>query len=280
MPPTLLGEIVWCQLFSEPGAGSDLAVAADEGRAGRGRLVAHRPEGLDLAGAQRADWGDLPRRAPTRRRAASTTGITYFLVDMKRPGVDVRPLREMTGEALFNEVFLDDVFVPDDCVVGEVDGGWQARPHHAGQRAGRDEQRVGRSPSASSSCSRRWTRARRPTDDAALVAVGELVCRAQADAMLGVRATLRQLSGTDPGAASSVRKLVGMHLRQDASRAALSAARAAARHAGGRSGDRRAATPPRHPRTDDRRRHQRGPAQRHRRAHPRATEGLTAWSMT
>ena len=64
----------------------------------------------------------LARTDPT---APKHDGITYFLLDMKSEGVDVRPLRELTGDAMFNEVFLDDVFVPDDCVVGEVDRGWK-----------------------------------------------------------------------------------------------------------------------------------------------------------
>ncbi|MFD0852286.1 acyl-CoA dehydrogenase family protein, partial [Actinomadura adrarensis] len=120
--PTLRGEMVWCQLFSEPGAGTDLASLS---------MKAERVEGgWKLTGqkiwtsvAQYAQWGFCLAR--TDPDAAKHDGITYFLVDMKAAGVDVRPLREMTGEALFNEVFLDGVFVPDDCVVGEVDKGWQ-----------------------------------------------------------------------------------------------------------------------------------------------------------
>ena len=72
--------------------------------------------------AKEADWGIcLARTNPT---APKHLGITYFIVDMATPGLDIRPLREMTGMAMFNEVFFDDVFVPDDCLVGEVDGGW------------------------------------------------------------------------------------------------------------------------------------------------------------
>ncbi len=72
--------------------------------------------------AKEADWGIcLARTNPTRPKHL---GITYFVVDMRSPGIDVRPLRELTGLEMFNEVFLDDVLVPDDCVIGEVDGGW------------------------------------------------------------------------------------------------------------------------------------------------------------
>ena len=86
-----------------------------------------------------------PARTPMRPKHK---GITYFLVDMRSPGIDIRPLREITGENLFNEVFFDDLFVPDEMVVGAVDGWLAAGAHHAGQRADRDGQRR-----------RHWTRA-------------------------------------------------------------------------------------------------------------------------
>ena len=103
------------------------------GGAGRRRLAADRAEDLDLAGQGRRR-GRSASPAPTRP-APRHDGITYFLVDMSAPGVEVRPLREITGDSFFNEVFLDDVFVPDDCVVGEVNGGWRvARTTLANER--------------------------------------------------------------------------------------------------------------------------------------------------
>ena len=124
LPGILRAEILFCQLFSEPGAGSDLASLATRAQRSAGR------DGWVLDGqkvwtsyAQFADWGlCLARTNPDVRKQA---GITAFAVDMTASGVDVRPLRQITGESDFNEVFLDGVFVPDDCVIGEVDAGWR-----------------------------------------------------------------------------------------------------------------------------------------------------------
>jgi alkylation response protein AidB-like acyl-CoA dehydrogenase len=219
-PPTLHGEITWCQMFSEPGAGSDLASL---------QTKASRVEGgwslsgqkVWTSGARSADWAICLARTSSGDRRHD--GITYFLVDMHSPGLDVRPLRELTGDALFNEVFLTDVFVPDDCVVGEVDGGWRlARTTLANERVAMSSGSA--FPSGVEDLLDALVRSADPADPVdpvALTKVGELVCRAQADAMLGVRSTLARVSGTDPGAASSVRKLVGMHLRQDAAELAL-----------------------------------------------------------
>lgn len=83
--------------------------------------------------AREADWAIFLAR--TDQEVAKHKGITYFLVDVRSAGIDIRPLREIIGVARFNEVFLDDVFVPDDCVVGEVNGGWRlARTTLANER--------------------------------------------------------------------------------------------------------------------------------------------------
>ena len=124
LPGILRADILFCQLFSEPGAGSDLASLATRARR------SDADDGWVLDGqkvwtsyAQFADWGlCLARTNPDVRKQA---GITAFAVDMSAPGVEVRPLRQITGESDFNEVFLGGVFVPDDCVIGEVDAGWR-----------------------------------------------------------------------------------------------------------------------------------------------------------
>jgi alkylation response protein AidB-like acyl-CoA dehydrogenase len=117
----LRGDEVWCQLFSEPGAGSDLAgVATRAVRTDTGWRVTGQK--VWTSEARHANYGYLLAR--TDPSAARHRGITAFIVDMKSPGVDVRPLQQMTGGASFSEVFLDGVELPLDAVLGEVGGGW------------------------------------------------------------------------------------------------------------------------------------------------------------
>ena len=122
LTPILRGDEVWCQLFSEPESGSDLASL---------RTRATRVDGGWRVSGQKI-WTSRAHLAANAILLARTggedkprhRGITYFLLPMDSPGITVRPLAHMLGEAEFNEVFLDDVFVPDDLVLGAVDGGW------------------------------------------------------------------------------------------------------------------------------------------------------------
>ena len=120
--PTLLGTLSWCQLFSEPGAGSDLAALSTRAVRVEGGWVLNGQK-VWTSLAQTADFGIcLARSDPDAPKHA---GITYFIVDMRADGIDIRPLRELTGAAMFNEVFFNDVFVPDDAVVGTPGDGWR-----------------------------------------------------------------------------------------------------------------------------------------------------------
>ncbi|MCW2775716.1 MAG: acyl-CoA dehydrogenase domain protein, partial [Nocardioides sp.] len=206
--PSLLGDLVWCQLFSEPGAGSDLASLRTRAEKvdGGWRLTGQK---VWNSVAERADWGIcLARTNPDARKHQ---GITYLLVDMRNtPGIDVRPLREITGKALFNEVFLDDVFVPDDMVVGEVDDGWRlARTTLANERVAMATSRL------STSTERAIELVAADATPAQRVAVGHSIALATVCSLLGVRSTLRSLAGQGPGAESSVAKLLGVRNRQD-----------------------------------------------------------------
>lgn len=208
--PTLLGEIRWCQLFSEPEAGSDLASL---------RTKATRVEGgWSLTGqkvwtslAHEADWAICLAR--TDPDAPKHKGITYFLVDMLSDGIDVRPLREITGDVRFNEVFLEDVFVPDDCVVGAVNGGWRlARTTLANERVAMSGSGLG---------ARLESLLADSGPDPDLAELGGLVAEAASCTLLDLRAVIASVGGQDPGAASSVRKLVGVQHRQAVAEACL-----------------------------------------------------------
>ncbi|MFC8386340.1 acyl-CoA dehydrogenase family protein [Nocardia sp. NPDC057272] len=121
IPPLWTGEEVWCQLFSEPGAGSDLAgVGASAVRDGDDWIVNGQKVWTSLA--HDARWALLLVRSDPS--LPKHQGLSYFVLDLRTPGVDIRPLRQMTGEAEFNEVYLDDVRVPDVNRLGAVGEGW------------------------------------------------------------------------------------------------------------------------------------------------------------
>jgi len=208
VPASLRQEIMWCQLFSEPEAGSDLASL---------RMKADRDgDGWRLTGqkvwtsmAHTADWGIcLARTAPDR---PNHDGITCFFVDMASDGIEVRPLREINGDAWFNEVFFDDVFVPDDCVVGEVNDGW---------RAGRTtlaNERVSMGSGASIGAGVMSLAGLLDGDSSPheRAKVGRLLAREAALGALRSRMTIRSLAGADAGPEASVVKLLGVIHDQD-----------------------------------------------------------------
>ncbi len=121
LPGLVTGKHIWCQLFSEPGSGSDLASLQTRAvRDGDEWIV--NGQKVWTSGAQYSKWGILIAR--TNADVPKHEGITYFVIDMEQPGVEVRPLKEMTGGATFNEVFFSDARVPHENLIGDVDRGW------------------------------------------------------------------------------------------------------------------------------------------------------------
>lgn len=216
--PTLRGEIVWCQLFSEPGAGSDLA-----GLITRARKV---PGGWSLTGqkvwssvAHEADWGICLAR--TDPEAPKHRGLSYFLVDMRSAGVDVRPLRQATGRAEFNEVFLDDVFVPDECLVGQPGEGWKLalttlgseRVNMGGDLGHGSTKLVKRLISSGAYAASRAE---------AIRVLGRNTSREMSLAALNLRAILARVAGQDAAAQASVRKVFSAIAQREGSTDLLS----------------------------------------------------------
>jgi alkylation response protein AidB-like acyl-CoA dehydrogenase len=217
VPPTLTGELFWCQLFSEPGAGSDLASL---------RMKAVRVEGADARSTGKTGWKLTGQKVWTSRAnwaqwgvclartdadAPKHKGITYFLVDMKSPGIDIRPLREITGDNLFNEVFFDDVFVPDEMVVGQVNDGWRlARTTLANERVAMAHGTALGNPMEELL----RTVSELDLDPAVADRLGELIRSAQVGSLLDQRIAQLILGGQDPGPQASARKLIGVRYRQ------------------------------------------------------------------
>ncbi|SHN46605.1 acyl-CoA dehydrogenase [Cryptosporangium aurantiacum] len=210
--PTLRGEIVWCQLFSEPGAGSDLAglstkaVKVDGGWRLDGQKVWN-------SGAHQADWGICLAR--TDPDVPKHKGISYFLVDMRSPGVDVRPLRQATGASEFNEVFLNGVFVPDDCLVGAPGEGWRLTITTLGNERTAISATMGsvdEDPIREIITKNLYGGARAD----AVRALGQVHAYGSAVAALNLRETLRRLAGQQPGAGASVAKVASAQLHRDA----------------------------------------------------------------
>lgn len=125
LPATARADRLWCQLFSEPGAGSDLASLATsavlDGDLDTGTFLVNGQK-VWCSGGRYSDWGILLAR--TRTDGARHDGISFLVVPMGAPGIDIRPLRQMTGEAEFDEVFFTDVAVPAANLIGPLHGGW------------------------------------------------------------------------------------------------------------------------------------------------------------
>lgn len=197
LPPTFRGDIFWCQLFSEPGAGSDLASLATKATRvdGGWRITGQK---IWTTGAQYSQWGALLAR--TDPSAPKHNGITYFLLDMKSEGVQVKPLRELTGKEFFNTVYLDDVFVPDELVLGEVNRGWEvSRNTLTAERVS-----IGGSDSTFLPTLGEFVdfvrdyRFEGQFDQVARHRAGQLIAEGHATKLLNLRSTLLTLAGGDP----------------------------------------------------------------------------------
>lgn len=199
IPPTQRGELAWCQLFSEPGAGSDLAALATRATKvdGGWRIHGHK---IWTSSAHRAHYGALLAR--TDPAAPKHRGIGYFIVDMRAPGIEVQPIKQASGEQEFNEVFLDGVFVPDEMLLGEPTGGWALAIATMAEERSAISGYVQYDRAAPL---RRATAA--PDRDDILRELGELDAYANAIKALGVRETIRLLDGQGSGPASSIAKV-------------------------------------------------------------------------
>lgn len=213
LPPTFRGDIFWCQLFSEPGAGSDLASLATKATRvdGGWRITGQK---IWTTGAQYSQWGALLAR--TDPSAPKHNGITYFLLDMKSEGVQVKPLRELTGKEFFNTVYLDDLFVPDELVLGEVNRGWEvSRNTLTAERVS-----IGGSDSTFLPTLGEFVdfvrdyRFEGQFDQVARHRAGQLIAEGHATKLLNLRSTLLTLAGGDPMAPAAISKLLSMRTGQ------------------------------------------------------------------
>ncbi|WP_319455802.1 MULTISPECIES: acyl-CoA dehydrogenase [unclassified Mycobacterium] len=209
LPPTFRGELIWCQLFSEPGAGSDLASLTTKATKvdGGWRITGQK---IWTTGAQYSEWGALLAR--TDPSAPKHQGITYFLLDMKAEGVEVKPLRELTGNAMFNTVYIDDVFVPDSMVLGEVNRGWEvSRNTLTNERVS-----IGSSEPPFLASLDQFVQFLKDGhfDQIEQHEAGRLIAEGHAAKLLNMRSTLLTLAGGDPMPAAAISKLLSMKTGQ------------------------------------------------------------------
>uniref|UniRef100_UPI00389AA033 acyl-CoA dehydrogenase family protein n=1 Tax=Mycobacterium sp. HUMS_1102779 TaxID=3383487 RepID=UPI00389AA033 len=209
LPPTFRGDMIWCQLFSEPGAGSDLAGLSTKATRTEGgwRITGQK---IWTTAAQLSQWGALLAR--TDPSAPKHNGITYFLLDMKSEGVTVTPLRELTGNALFNTVYIDDVFVPDECVLGEVNRGWEvSRNTLTAERVS-----LGSSDANFLASLPEFVDFVRDGqfDQVGQHRAGQLIAEGHAAKVLNLRSTLLTLAGGDAMPSAAISKLLSMRTGQ------------------------------------------------------------------
>jgi alkylation response protein AidB-like acyl-CoA dehydrogenase len=216
LPAMLRGDEVWCQLFSEPEAGSDLAGLTTRAvRDGDEWVVSGQKVWTSVA--ERAEWGILLAR--TDPDAPKHKGITYFLVDMATPGIDIRPLRQMTGHSHFSEVFLDEVRIPAGNVLGEVGEGWRVtQTTLASERTAIAGGSGGADPPGLIALARAFGKADDPLTRQALV---DAHLRSELLRFLRYRSQTALSKGTRPGAETSIMKLAYARFMQQMTTASI-----------------------------------------------------------
>jgi alkylation response protein AidB-like acyl-CoA dehydrogenase len=212
VPPALRQDLIWCQLFSEPDAGSDAAgIKTRATRVDGGWLV--NGQKVWTSGAHLASYGFITVR--TNPDVPKHQGITMMVVDMKGKGVTVRPLRQASGGSEFNEVFFDDVFVPDDDVVGPVDGGWTV----ARATLGNESVSIGGGSGGMATPPAALVQMLDAAPDrlaGGAARVGRYVANHHAMSMLNLRSAHLAVAGGGPGPEGSITKLVLSELGHDA----------------------------------------------------------------
>jgi 3-oxochol-4-en-24-oyl-CoA dehydrogenase len=212
VPPALRQELIWCQLFSEPGAGSDAAgIKTRATRTEGGWLV--NGQKVWTSGAHEAGKGFATVR--TDPDVPKHQGITMVVIDMHAKGVQVRPLRQASGASEFNEVFFDDVFVPDEDVIGPVNGGWTV----ARATLGNESVSIGGGDGGMSMpvdvlLASYDAHPERLTGGA--TRIGRYIADKHAMAAMNLRSASRAVAGGGPGPEGNVTKLVLSELAHDA----------------------------------------------------------------
>jgi 3-oxochol-4-en-24-oyl-CoA dehydrogenase len=209
LPPLALGEERWCQLFSEPGAGSDLAALTTRAvrNAGGGWVVDGQKVWSSFS--DRADLGLLMAR--TDQDVPKHRGITYFLLDMRSPGVEVRPLRQLNGHSEFGEVFFSDVVVPDSARLGPENAGWSVAMTTLMQERSGLSGRPGVGPGRADAIAKRAKVTGAWEDPVLRDRVMRAFVTERALQMATVRA-FADLGSREPGAEGSIRKLAHAQL--------------------------------------------------------------------
>ena len=267
----LEGEVQWCQGYSEPGSGSDLASLQTRAvRDGDDWVI--NGQKIWTSGAHTADWMFMLAR--TDPDAPKHRGITYFLIDMKTPGITVRPLVNMGNMHNFNEVFFEDVRVPNQNVLGEVNRGWYIGTTTLDFERSSIGNAVGQRQTLEY-----YMRYAKESGNVSDTVKGELTDRwieAASAKLMSYRVITLQASGQVPNYEASIAKLFNTELSQRVARTAMKMLGLRGQDVAPRRPDARpgAGVLPRHGLVDHRRRHQRDPAEHHRHARPRSPQGV------